>query len=136
MSFIDYPFSHDRPTIIIEIKNPVNQITCKFIALIDTGADCCVFPASMARLLEIDLRNSSEIGSTLGIENKKQSTYGHRCIVSLLSPQDRRSVLKVMPETLIKFSDKEFPPLLGTRDFLRYFTLTVRYSAQITRLIF
>lgn len=136
MPFVDYPFNIGRPYIVVEVKNPLNNIAVVTFALIDTGADSCMFPASIAKAIGIDLKNTKHTGSTKGVENITQMTYRHPIVISLLNPKDRKTVIRVMPQCLIDFTEKEIPPLLGTSNFMQYFTLTITYRSKNTQLVF
>jgi hypothetical protein len=88
--------------------------------LIDTGADECALPASYAAILGHDLAagKSKEIRTGNGIT----TAYSHTSRLLLDG--------FVIEETLIDFMPNLFVPLLGTRNFLCNFVLTIDYPRQ------
>jgi predicted aspartyl protease len=56
MPIKDYPFTqvarhHSRPMLWVRVINPATGLAVEALALVDTGADDCVFPAEIAEAL-------------------------------------------------------------------------------------
>ena len=51
----EYPFIGGRPLIPIIIENPISKVEVFAMALIDSGADTCLFPAFVAADLGYEL---------------------------------------------------------------------------------
>jgi predicted aspartyl protease len=59
MPIKDYPFTrvtpdHSRPMLWVRVTNPATGLAVETLALIDTGADDCVFPAEIVEALGIN----------------------------------------------------------------------------------
>jgi hypothetical protein len=139
MASVIYGWSYDRPFIPIVVTNPVSNTQLMVSALIDTGADNCLFPGSLALALGFDLKNGQPF-ATNGIGNIQNHCWLHDCQVSILSA-DKKSIVKKLPVVPIAFSDdtpecNSVPPLLGTSNFLKHFTLQIFYKQQSTMLIY
>jgi hypothetical protein len=69
-----------------------------------------------------------------GIEGAFINTLKFPGIIALTDPSDKTVIVKMMPEFLINHTKKNTPPLLGTANFLRHFTIMISYSKKIIRL--
>lgn len=69
-----------RPLIDVNLRN--GKLTCKYVALIDSGADFNIFHADVARLLSIDLTKLQKIEFG-GIKEDKTSCKGFVAAVEL-----------------------------------------------------
>lgn len=71
------PFDIPRPLIDVTLINPYNQKQTKAPALVDSGADDCIFPWYLGKRIELNLRsgptytgNSYTVKGFLGISRK------------------------------------------------------------------
>ena len=140
MPIRDYPFTKitpdfSRPMLWIRIGNPhANTSPILAKALIDTGADECVFPASVASLLGHRLAD--------GLFRKRISTVGgateafaHTSRVEILSTRPdglpASKVLYALEDTPIDFAKNCSVFLLGVRNFLSNFILKIDYPHEV-----
>jgi len=117
----------------IRVRNPSKSLAIITLAIIDTGADDCVFPADAAAVLGHDLeRGTHKIVRTA---SGKTDTYGHTSVVEILQMQsDGRwgnEILYTIPDMLIDFAVGCESFLLGCRQFLSNFILEVNYPRQV-----
>ena len=123
MPIRNYPFTITRPGDVarpylpVTIATPGAGKTIKVLALIDTGADECAFPASFAPFLGHDLQagRPKKIGTGNGIT----TAYGHTSRLEIAGFATQEVLIDFMPNLLT--------PLLGVRSFLSNFVLTVDY---------
>ncbi|MBF0532848.1 MAG: retroviral-like aspartic protease family protein [Candidatus Omnitrophica bacterium] len=110
-----------RPWLQVAIFNPHAQKEITVLGLIDTGADECALPAGYANILGHNLQTgkSKEIRTGNGVT----TAYAH---TNQLRINDF-----VIQETLIDFMPNLSIPLLGTRNFLSNFVLTIDYPKKI-----
>ena len=108
------------------------------MALVDTGADGCVFPASLATLLGIDLK-AVKPRKVCGVGGKCKA-YPHTCDVHILNATKKgmvgSTVLYTIPNTPIDFVPlgAHIPGLLGVNQFLSRFILEIDYPRQLLHL--
>jgi len=120
----DYPFTKTRPDDIARPYLPVtilNQKKNKEInvyALIDTGADECALPASLAPLLGHNLKSGYQKKINTG--NGLTVAYSHRIRIKAFD--------FITNEVLIDFMPNLHIPLLGVKSFLSNFVLTINYK--------
>src|SRR5205085_12387719 len=50
----------ERPIIPIIVRNPANQQSARYLALVDSGADCCIFAAEIGELIGLDVTAGAE----------------------------------------------------------------------------
>ena len=138
MPIRNYPFtpvSPDvaRPMLWIRVRNPATSRAIIVLAIIDTGADDCVFPADAATVLGHDLRRGTH--KIVRTASGTTHTYGHTSVVEILQmlPDGRRGneVLCTIPDMLIDFAVGCESFLLGCRQFLRNFILEINYPRQV-----
>lgn len=138
MPIKDYPFTHIgagcvRPMLWVKVTNPDNGLGFKTLAIVDTGADDCAFPASIAVQLGHKLKSVTpkEIATAGG----KTYAYPHT---------SRVEILEMLPNGLcgdrVLYSISEAPIdfvvgceafLLGRKKFLNNFVLVVDYPRQV-----
>ncbi len=109
-----------RPYIFVTVMNPENSKSLSIYALIDTGADECCFPIEYAQILGHDFKkgNSKKIMSANGISE----VYSHTNRIYIEGYMTK--------DILIDFSETLKTPLLGVRNFLCDFILTVNYPQK------
>jgi hypothetical protein len=138
MPRVEYPFYSfqtvpdiSRVYLPVRLSNPAtNASTDIEMALVDTGADSCVIPGSMAGALGHNLKHKAiKPAPTFGINGTQVHTYGHTFRLELLGP-DAETVVWINDDAVIDCIDAEVPILLGTQDFLANFKITIDYPAQ------
>jgi len=109
-----------RPLLNVKLINPHTGMDLKTWALIDTGADNCVLPASFAQPLGHNLKagDSRQILSASG--NSKAYDHTMRIEIPGHSTED----------ILVTFLEGLPQPLLGVRNFLSNFCLTIDYPNE------
>lgn len=101
-------------------------------ALIDTGADECALPAVYAAQLGHTLQAGTpkQVGTGNGITN----AYAHTTRIDIYNIDGNGSVgsncVYSVPDTPIDFMPNLATVLLGVRNFMSCFTLTVNYPGQ------
>jgi len=117
----------------VRIANPHTRQSVIAYALVDTGADACLFPADLAVALGHDLKGAGVKASiTSGIEQTEVPTYKHTFRLELLSPDLRRAVWRSRPME-IDCAESNPPVLVGVEGFLERFRLTIDYRRQVAR---
>lgn len=137
MPITNYPFKNagnsvPRPYLWILITNPIAKISIRALALIDTGADDCCFPASAAAGLKFNLKSGA--CKEVRTANGKTNAYQHKCTINVLQmlPDGRPGQKEVytMHDVEIDFVENCQAFLLGSRNFLAKFKLTIDYPRQ------
>ena len=110
-----------KPYLDVIYINPHTGKELKAKALIDTGADFCILPASYAEILghKLDKGKPSEV---IGVSGSVVKMFQHTMQIQIDGFQTK--------EILISFNPCFNKPLLGVRTFLANFILTVNYPAQ------
>ncbi len=138
MPIKDYRFTsvasgQSRPMLWIRVINPDTKKGIIALAIVDTGADDCVFPAEIAVQLGHKLKSvSAKVIKTAG---GKAYAYSHTSSVDILQtlpngmPGDK--VLYTIPTTPIDFIEGCEAFLLGRKKFLEKFILTIDYPRQL-----
>ena len=127
MPIDNYPFTVirrgdiARPYLPITIINPNSSKHLKVYALIDTGADECAFPASLAPLLAHDLQSGKSKKISTG--NGTTLAYSHVNRISIEGFATQDILVDFMPNLNI--------PLLGVRSFLSNFVLKIDYPNKV-----
>lgn len=129
------PVSDDvaRPMLWIRVINKNANKSVITPALTDTGADECGFPASIASALGYKLK--SVPSKTIVTANGKTVAYPHPARVEILAMdstgQPTYDIAYALDETPIDFIQGLEGFLLGSRNFLSDFTLTIDYPRQV-----
>lgn len=102
--------------------------------LIDTGADSCLFPGSIAELVGHDLSAEGVSSSvTMGVGSIDVQTWIHTFRLQLMYPgRDRAVWVKSGLKIECTSGRASFPPLLGYANFLKHFRLTIDYPKRHT----
>ena len=131
--FFSLPWQNNTTRVYLPVRltNPATgQVTNIEMALVDTGADSCAIPGSLASSLGHTLKHKDVLSKqTSGIGGIQVETYGHTFKLELLSA-DAGKVVWCCDHAMIECIDKEIPILLGTKDFLAGFKITIDYPAQ------
>jgi len=114
-----------RPILPVIIKNPHTGQEMRTIALIDTGADDCAFPASYASLTGHDLLAGQQ--KEIGTGNGRTVAYTHTISLEINNDKTENILVDFMPNLHIG--------LLGVKNFLKHFILTIDYPEQNFSLI-
>ena len=119
----------------IRVSNPHADVPPIVVqALVDTGADECAFPASIAVHLGHELRNGLA-RKTVRTASGKTLAFSHTSRVEVLSVRPDglpgTQVLYVLQETLIDFIQGCQSFLLGAGNFLKPFVLKIDYPAEV-----
>jgi len=127
------PGSPARAMLAIRVSNPDTGLFLDTYGLIDTGADDCAIPASLAKSLGYNLKAGKikKIATGNGLTN----AYTHLCTIDIFDTVDLvRGMLKVVystPDTPFDFLPRLNCILLGTKSFLSKFILTIDYPKQV-----
>lgn len=123
----DYPFTalrpgqRPRPFLPVTIENPATGKRVWTLALIDTGADECALPASLAGRLGHTLeRGAAKTVATAGGEIVAHRHTARIAVEGL-----------VTLEATVDFIPSLGTPLLGVNSFLSGLILTVDYPRQM-----
>jgi len=137
MPIKDYPFtpvtpSHARPMLWIRVTNPHTNTKVVMQALLDTGADSCAFPADTAEQLGHNLRSAP--ATVVFTASGQTEAFAHTSRVDILEMRPDglagNKVLYTIDDTPIDFIQGCDDFLLGVRDFLEEFVLTIDYPRQ------
>lgn len=110
----------------VRITNPHSERSVVVYALIDTGADQCAFPESLAVELGHDFQGEGvESESTVGVSGAT-SVFLYTFDIDILTP-DRKGVFASFHNMLISCVPTEIPSLLGVANCLNHFVLTINY---------
>ena len=133
-AFIDPGDGTPRPMLWVRVINPHTNIChTPVLALVDTGADECAFPADVA--VELGHNLKSVEGKPIATAGGETWGYPHTSQVEILERQpDGRygnRVLHTIFDTPINFVIDLHTFILGTKQFLSNFVLTVDYLRQV-----
>ena len=126
MALINIPFTKldpndiSRPWLQITIKNPHTNKSLRTSGMIDTGADEFALPASFAAILGHDLQ-AGQI-KQINTGNGTTTAYSH---ITSIEIDDM-----VIKNVLIDFLPNLSTVLIGVKNFLGNFILTIDYPAQ------
>ena len=124
-----------RPMLWIRISNPhrKDKAVPLNLALVDTGADVCLFPGIIATNLGHDLRKGKrkEMGTAGGSIYAYEHTSKIEILETLPDGRPGPKVLFSIAKTPIDYVDDCTSFLLGSEKFLNKFILTVDYPKQI-----
>lgn len=137
--FVVFKDTHGRilrpPSAFIPIRilNPRTSQALITIGQIDTGADECTFPAGIATALGHNLQaDGVKSDTTIGVSGATK-VFKHTFKIQILSPTLGKAIA-TSPEMLVSCVASQIPPLLGVRNCLARFCVTVDYRKRITRL--
>lgn len=123
MKIIDIPFTKlspgdiARPWLSVTIINPHSGRHINVLGLIDTGADECALPAAYANIL----------GHNLQTGKPKKINTGNGITMAYSHSSQIKVVDFTIEQTLIDFMPNLSVPLLGMKNFLSNFVLTIDY---------
>jgi predicted aspartyl protease len=125
--FTDIGDGFARPFLLTRIVNPLNGYNVLCFGLVDTGADDCAVPASFAKSLGHDLLAGSIRGIDTG--NGTASAYAHTVKFEILHPVSQKPLYAIQ-DTPVDFMQNLPLVLLGTKNFLSRFILTIDYPRK------
>lgn len=127
--FIALPQRSAGPYLPIRLVNPIDRVSSVWNCLVDTGADSCLFTATLVNLTGHELAAKGvKSDITSGIEGKRLTTWRHTFVLELLHPENPSQVIWRSRRSLFDCLDHDdFPPLLGVANFLRHFRITLDY---------
>jgi len=146
MPIRDYPFiaiggggslavgtKEGRPRLWIRVTNPHSGMAIETAAIVDTGADDCLFPAEIALRLGHDLEAMPPI--PIGTANKITYAYAHTTRIDILGvlpdgQADKKKILFTVGPTHINYAKGLDQFLLGRRNFLDQFILVINYPRR------
>jgi hypothetical protein len=128
-----FPFSANgggvcRPCLAVRIINPHTGLGFPTYGMIDTGADECAIPAVFAPLLGHDLLKGTSKRIQTG--NGETVAYSHTTAVEIIDPRDNAVVYRI-DDTPVDFMPNLHVVLLGVRNFLGRFVLTIDYPKRV-----
>jgi len=118
----------------VRVFNPsAPNASVNALAIVDTGADDCVFPAKFAAALNHNLKSVK--AKPMGTVNGQTFAYPHICTIQVLNMLDNGragdKILYTLNDVLIDFAERCEPFLLGAKQFLSKFVLTIDYPNQV-----
>jgi predicted aspartyl protease len=145
MPICDYPFllptkkgvrvggPNAIPALWVKVSNPEKGLAVIALALIDTGAGECAFPANVAWRLGHDLYAVSP--KMVHTANRQTTTFPHTSRVEVLDVEldgrpNEGKVLLAIQDQLIDYTCGLEAFLLGQRNFLGQFVLKIDYPKQ------
>ena len=124
------------PFLWVRITNPDTGLGLITLALIDTGAADCAFPADVARRLGHDLQAVNP--KVVHTANRQTTAFPHTSRIEVMgveldgSPSEK--VLYTEPDQLIDYTCGLEAFLLGQHNFLARFVLKIDYPRQTVAL--
>lgn len=106
-----------RPWLPITIINPRSGKQVDMYGLIDTGADECALPATYAPFLGFDLQQG--LPKHINTGNGITCAYAHTVQIKVKGLKTRKTSIDFLPNLQV--------PLLGMKNFLGHFILTIHY---------
>ncbi|MDP7022699.1 MAG: hypothetical protein QGH42_00415 [Kiritimatiellia bacterium] len=110
----------------MRISNPHSGLSAVVYALVDTGADHCAFPESLAVDLGHNFQGDNVMSETTVGVSGATDVYLHTFDISILTP-DLSDVFASFENMLISCVPTEIPALLGVANCLDHFVLTIDY---------
>lgn len=115
-----------RPWLPIKIINPHTGQSQKFAGIVDTGADACTIPASLAPLLGHTLLNGT--CKTSASAGGPAKGYAHTTRIEIYDLSD--NLLHTINDIPLDFMVGLHVPLLGVQHFLDQFELNIHYPQK------
>lgn len=114
-----------RPMLPIKIINPATGDFIISYGLIDTGADECAMPADIAPVLSHNLM--AGVTKSIMTGNGITQAYRHTTRIEILDYSDTNTTIYVINDSLIDYMPNLRTILLGSKNFLSRFVLSVDY---------
>jgi hypothetical protein len=116
-----------RPLLPVAIVNPVNARSQELEAVVDSGAPMCVFPASVAEAIGIDVKGGIQGSNDAGDSQPIEALWAHKKIKIMV--RDPNGMIYEI-ETTVGFSYGQRVALLGQIGFFECFKVTFDHSTQ------
>lgn len=117
-----------RPYLSVKIINPCTGKSYKTYGLVDTGADECAVPASIAKIIGHDL----QAGEPKDIDTGNGTTIAYKHITQIeIYHTITHELLYTIKDTPIDFMPNLHMFLLGANNFLSKFILNIDYPKQV-----
>ena len=87
----------ERPIIPIIVRNPLNQQWVRYLALIDSGADCCIFAGEIGELIGLAVTGGTERQVCGVVAGQLRPYYLHEIEIEVGDCR-KRSTVGFMPE--------------------------------------
>ena len=112
-----------RPVIPIEVK--YNENTIKYLALIDSGADFCIFHAQIGEALGIDIKKGKAL-EFYGIIGDKKEAFFHNILIGVggLEKECYCGFSYEFDETKMPYG------ILGQKGFFNLFKVLLDYKKE------
>jgi hypothetical protein len=109
-----------RPVVPIKVKYRGREID--YLALIDSGADFCVFHGEIGQLLGIDIKSGNKL-EFFGVTGDKEAAYFHEIMINI-GGHDRKCYCGFSESN----SSKLPYGILGQRGFFDIFKISMDYK--------
>jgi len=120
-----------RPLVPVKIVNPFTKQEIRTTALIDTGADNCVFPEFIALNTGHILKATDvQTNVTQGVGKNMVHVWKHTFDIHLLDPKSNETIWKSKSILIDCLDHNEAPVLLGSSNFLCNFKITLNYVTK------
>lgn len=113
-----------RPEIPIRMSYGHHLFKSDFLALLDSGSDCNLFPFYYGLVIGINIRKGQKRLIT-GIGRNTIETFRHPI---------RLFLGQIKIDTYVDFNEHQLIPLLGRRDFFKFFT-KISFFEQDNRIV-
>ena len=114
----------------VRITNPETQLAVITDCLIDTGAMDSMFPGGLATITGHNLKGVGVASNeTRGVMGKNMVVWSHSFIIEILTANRDRVIWKSKKLLIACAEHDNCPPLLGARDVLKNFGLTINYKS-------
>lgn len=108
-----------RPVIPIRVKSNGKEID--YLALIDSGADFCIFHGAIGQYLGIDIKSGKKL-EFFGVTGQKETAYFHEISINIVG-YDKQCYCGFS-----EFDNSKLPyGILGQRGFFEMFKITMDY---------
>jgi predicted aspartyl protease len=114
----DYPEGHKIFRPLIQINLRYGKKSVDLFALVDSGADVCLFPSEVGESLGIVVEKGTQ-SSLTGIGEIAYPTFSHSVVIT---------IGKHKIKTPVHFSDAIPTPLLGQKGFFDHFDVKFSYA--------
>ena len=119
--------SMSHPALPIKIVNPHTGKFYQTYALIDTGADECALPASIASIIGHNLTQGT--AKYIGTGNGTTASYSHTTTLEIFNP-DTNLLTFTVNDMPVDYMPNLNIALIGVRNFLSNYKLHLDYPAQ------
>lgn len=120
-----------RPYVPVIITCTKTKRWMRFMALADTGADKCLMPGAVTKILGCAVNTgATNGGGARGIGDGIMATWKHSLTISLISP-DKQKTIWTGPELEIDcLQQNDKPVLLGSIGFFENFVATFNHPKK------